>query len=711
MADAAAQPEKLRNLLDALDTGRPETAAIRTAPDPATALLAALARPPRGRFRFEYERKSEILAFLREHYGAWRSFDTAAAARFEKMTAQEATGPRATAGIAALGKAWWATGDERYGATFERFYLRTATGGMFNWGSFNGSQGSLELNAYFLLLDCPGFTTAGRVAFLDHLYAITCDAWDTHTSTWPQLSLGTEGHNWYLHGMHALPFFGLLFPEFSRSAFFVRAGWSVVEEHLRGHYKSDGGARETTLGYQCGNLRALWDFYLIAHRNGQPMSAAFADRLVRATRFVLSMATPSGSLPSFGDTYPGDVGLTSIAATAAALTGDRACKWYAEHLGVVSGEGAEGTPGVIPESAFWLTGLEGARTYEQTRALDPGHASVLLGPTGYAALRDSDKRDAGYMAVAAADRGPIVTSHGHNEVLGVDVHAMGVRFLGEMGPGPEGSGPARMYDQSTRAHNCLTIAGQEQNPVINEWRWSRLVIPSVRRWISGPTHDFFHGVHEGFYTHRSGRETIHARKIFFAKAGHGLTRSYWVVMDWVEAAQENDYRIYWHGCVPGTVKGAAVVLGEAGAPGLAIIPAASEGLALERDSDPGLSAYLEYKKLDAAQCPCFVYSRRAASDCFVWVIVPMVAGEAMPAVERLPVRLNGAEADAHAATAVRVRFAGCTDTLCVSHKDFDVEMGYGRWKEWGHLAFHRESPEGNELLALRHTMDEGVCGR
>lgn len=707
----AVPSEKLANLLTALDPAQPAAAAVGASGD-AGKLLELLSRPPRGRHRFEYARKGEMLGFLRECFASWRTFDTAGAAKFEAMTLEQAKAPRATMNIASLGRAWWATGDERYGRAFEKFYLAAPTGEMFNWGSFNGSQGVKEIDAYFLLLDCPGFSRAGRIAFLDHLYAITCDAWDTHTSTWPQLSLGTEGHNWYLHGMHSLPFFGLLFPEFARSAFFVKTGWSVVEEHVRGHYKDDGGARETTLGYQCGNMRCLWDFYLIAHRNGWPVSSGFVEKLVNATMFLLRLAAPDGMMPAYGDTFRPDSKLAALASIAAALSGDGECKWYAERLRTVDAGIPEGeTPGRITESAFWAVGLEGAQAYEQTREKNPNHTSVLMGPTGYAALRDADGRDASYMSIAAADRGPIVTSHGHNEIFSVDVSAMGVRFLGESGPAPYGDSVGRDYDQSTQAHNCLTVDDREQAPLIGEWRWGRVVTPAVRRWISEPTHDFFHGVHEGYYTYRSGQETIHARKVFFAKAGAGLARSYWVVMDWLSSREEHDYSVYWHGCVPGAVKGKAIELGDAGATRLAVIPPAGDAMTPRQVTGAGLSAYLTEKKLDAARHPCFVYSHHAQSDCLIWVLVPLAPGEALPTVERVPVKVNGREETHDGASAVRVKFANCTDTLCVSHKDFDAELAFGKWKDWGHLSLHRESADGRALATVNHTMADGICGR
>lgn len=704
---AASVNEKAARLVERIDWTRPELAAVRRAENPAVAFVCHLARTQRPRFRFEYERKADILAFLRENYESWRRFDTATAERLAHMSVRDAQKPRATVNIAKLGRAWWATGEPKYGAAFERFYTRVPTGQMFNWGECNGAQGAAELDAWFLLLDCPGFTADGRMAFLDHLAAITDFAWDDATSQWTQCSLGPEGHNWYLHGMHVLPFFGILFPEFTRSAFFLRTGWSVVEEHLRGHYKADGGARETTLGYQVGSMQSMWDFYLIARRNGHPMSEGFADRLLRATKFLLRLMTPDGSVPVFGDTghHPGS--LTRLAATAAALTRDGECKWYAEYARRFQ-SGPKESPGAIPFCAFWPVGLTGAATYEQTRPRNPNHVSVLMGPTGYAAMRDSERPDAHYMAIAAADRGPIVTSHGHNEIFSFEVHARGVRFLGDEGYAPYGTSPGRLYDESTEAHNTLTIAGWEQVPPAGEWRWRERLSPCVRRWISEPTHDFFHGVHEGFYKYPE-HETLHARKILFVKSTPQVT-GYWLIFDWLESRVRNDYRIYFHGTVPATARGKAIVLGETRGPQMAVMPPTGDSIRLRQVLSAGLSAYIREKRLDPKRYPCFEYARRADSHCFVWLIA-LIRDRKMPAIRRLEVKVNGIEEDAHGATAVKVQFGRIRDFVCLSHKDFDATLEFGPCKAWGHLAFRRVGATGRAAMSFEHTMADGCCGR
>jgi hypothetical protein len=321
------------------------------------------------------------------------------------------------------------------------------------------------------------------------------------------------------------------------------------------------------------------------------------------------------------------------------------------------------------------------------------------------------------MAVAAADRGPIVTSHGHNDVFALDVCASGVRFLGEMGCAPYGNSPGRDYDQRTEAHNCLGIDGWEQAPIVSEWRWSGLVIPQVRRWISTDTHDFLHGVHEGFYRWPE-HQTIHARKVLFIKS----EPSYWLVLDWVESNVENPYVIWFHGCAPGRLEGRTIMLGEEGGPRLAVVPPAGDALHAERAFSDGLKAYVEEKGMDPENYPCFAYRKRAVSDCFVWAIAPLGKDQAAPEVKRISARLAGREAESHVATAVEVALPGRspssrpwppghTDRVCVSHKSFDAALEFGTEAGWGHLAFRRRDAQGGLVLSFDHTMADGACGR
>ena len=703
-----ASEGKARHLCEQVDWTRPELAAVKTAANPAAALVQWFSTSARPRHLVESEKKTAICAYLAEHYEAWRAFDCGKPNALAAMSLDDMKKPRAMSAIPSLGQAWWATGDERHGAAFEHFFHATPTGGIFNWDNFNGCQGMLDLQAYMLLQDCPALTADGRIAFFDHLITITENAWDTHTSRWHHLMLGPEGHNWYLHGIGCLPFVGLLFPEFRRSAFFIKTAVGVMEEHLRGHYKDDGGARETSLGYQIGSLHHMWMFYLMTRRNGYPIAPWFAGKCLRATMHLLRLMTPNGRPPSFGDNGFVNGWLTDTAAIAAAATGDRECKWYAERCRTTRNAVPAEQPGALPYSAFWSVGLEGALAYEAIRPQNPNHVSVLMGPSGYAALRDGDAAHSAYMAVAAADRGSIITSHGHTDIFSLEIHAGGVCFVAEPGCVSYGTSDGRNYDQKTEAHSTLTVDGKDQLPIQNEWRWAERVSPCVRRWISEPTHDFFHGVHEGYYHHLAD-EAIHARKIFFAKAIPGARNGYWIVMDRLVANKEHDYAAFFHGITNGRLDGAGILL-EKGVARLAILPPANTGLRAEAVDTPGLRAFIAEKKLVPAEYPCFAFRRRAQDTCIVTVIVPLGAGETAPTVEELPVRVNGVDMPVSEASAVRIAFAGQTDWLCVSHKDWDAELEFGPHRMWGLMGFRREVRDG-VTVSIEHTMADGTCGR
>ena len=590
-----------------------------------------------------------------------------------------------------------------YGQAFQRFYIETRTGEMFNFDAFNGSQGAIELDAWFMLLDCPGFSIEGRIAFLDHLIAISDFAWDDAVSQWTQISLGPEGHNWWLHGIHVLPFIGLLFPEFKRAEFFLKASWSVIEEHVRAHYKADGGARETTPSYQYGSLLCLWDFYQLAVRNTYPVSPAFEEHLLNNTMFLLKLATPMGGVPSYGDSHHIAGELTTLAAVAAALSGDGYCKWYAEHFRGLRENVFLEKEGVIPESAFWKTGLEGMEKYAVIKTRNPHQKSVLLPNTGYIVMRASDKPNSSYLAMAAAERGPIVTSHGHNDIFSIEVHADGIRFIGEMGCAPYGNSAGRMYDESTEAHTCFKVKGEEQVPLAGEWRWTHQLRPAIVRWISQPTHDFIHAVHEGFY-HFPDRQVLYGRKIFFRKPRSRKELGYWLIFDWVESNCKSEYQAFFHACVAGRIDGRHIILGDKDQTNLHIIPVSDYISAPMMVNSEGLTAYLQERKLDKQKYPCFCYEMTGESDCFVWALFPLRKKGNAPSVRLLPVVANGAGVDWHDASAIEIKYGDDVETVCVYHRTYDAELQYGAYKDWGIVAYH--SIDVNFV----HEAKDGIAG-
>ncbi len=676
---------------------------------PLDAFVERLAAQPRPRFRFEYHRKTEILQYLREHYRHWSQYNPQSADALAALPAAETIGTRKLDGIVALGRTWWATDNPRYGAAFERFFIETPSGKLFNHGAFTGSQVATELDAWFLLLDCPAFSAEGRIAFLDHLVSAAEFAWHRETSRWTMMGLGPENHNWYLHGIHMLPLFGLLFPEFKSAQFCLDTGWSVAEEHLRAHYRPDFGARETAMNYQKWNVDALWDFCLMAQRNGHPTTADFAERTLQATLYLLRLASPVGGQPSFGDGRhtPGDLIVT--AAVAAALTGDRECKGYVELWRKATGSSRASSSDALPEAAFWKVGLAGAERYATVCARTPGSLSVLMPFSGMAAMRDRHAAAAHYLAVCAAERGPIVTSHGHNDIFSMEVHADGQRFIGEMGCAEYyGDAAAREYDVKTEAHSCLTIRDEEQLPIVNQWRWKGQLRPAVTRWIAERDHDFFEGVHEGFYRFPD-RQALHWRKIFFRKPADETECGYWLIFDRIEANRREDWVAYFHGCAPARIDGTRVWLEpDAPATRLAILAPENEEWRWEHVSSPGLSAYIEQKKIEPERYPCVCARRAAVSDCFVWALVPVRDADAAPRLRKLAVSVDAQPVAADEATGVEIAWQGRTERVLLHHRPYDASMTCDGLSHRGLLA--RWSRDDRQWIRkTAHTVVSGVC--
>jgi hypothetical protein len=352
-----------------------------------------------------------------------------------------------------------------------------------------------------------------------------------------------------------------------------------------------------------------------------------------------------------------------------------------------------------------MVGMSGAEVYRRTTARNPHVASVLMPDTGYAVMRAPEDvaTPARYLAISAAPRGPIVTSHGHNDIFSFDLHADGTRFLGSPGHVAYGKSDARNYDQSTQAHNCLTVDDDEQVPLLTEWRWSGAAWPTVRRWKTTAEFDFFHAVHEGYYQYGK-RQVLHARKFVFIK-----DPGYWVMLDWLESDAEHDYRVYFHAYSGGRLDAGGMMLGPDDGHRLAILPATHAPTPVEEVRSTGLDAYRAAHHLNASDYPVFVAQRRAADDCMAWVLFPLSPGQQRPRVRTLDAKLEGAPAPAHDVTAVEVAFDGITDRIAVCHLDYDAAMSFGDESASGIMAWHRRR-EGANVRTTTVSAADGVCG-
>lgn len=643
---------------------------------------------PRRRCFLPLDQKPQLIAYMDEHYIGWRERACEEAAPFLTMTAAQARTSRAQGGIEAMGRAWWASGDTKYAKAYQQLYLRTATGDLFNWGPFAGGQARKEFYAHFLMQDCPAYTNDGRIAVLDHLLELNRKALPEHTANWKLLDLGPEGHNWYIHGIDSLPYLATMFPEIEQSDYQLKMSWSILQEHLRGNYHRDGGSRECTPGYNAGTVRSLWTMLAMMRHNQHEgsirPSAAFESNLLRATHFLIKLMTPVGGVPAFGDS--GDTAGAQVhgLALAAAISGDGLCKWAAVEAHKHAKNEVQTSPDHLPHWAFWLLGIDGAKAYADVKATPPSFKSTCLPDTGFAIMRENWQGGAASMAINAAARGSMVTSHEHNDIFSFDLFAKGTRFLGQAGVAHYASTPGRNYDVSTRAHNCLTIEGQEQLPIANQWRWGTTVIPRIRRWDISDDLEIFQGVHEGFCVHtpqnspdNPDQQVIHERKILFLKSDEKNLNvpSYWVILDRVITNKSIPCQIWFHGCVQAKANDHNLLFKAADDNMLYICPPVHDALKLTQDTSDGLKAYSEEAKFDLEKHPGYCYAAKVESHVFAWVLMPVSDAKELPRVERIDGYINGKLREHEPMTALRISHHGVVDELYASHLMHDADMG------------------------------------
>ena len=149
--------EKARHLESCINWDYPEICAMKNEPNRLEQFIDYISEKNNFRHLYEVDKKAEILVFLKTNYRNWQNFNVEKADKIVARSIEDAQKPRALADIAELGKAWWATGDEQYGAAFQKFFSESASGGMINWGSFAATQTDIELNGFQLIKDCPGF--------------------------------------------------------------------------------------------------------------------------------------------------------------------------------------------------------------------------------------------------------------------------------------------------------------------------------------------------------------------------------------------------------------------------------------------------------------------------------------------------------------------------------------------------------------------------
>ena len=284
--------------------------------------------------------------------------------------------------------------------------------------------------------------------------------------------------NWQIVGAEALFCLAAVFPQLREAPRWRQAGLEIMRAHLDRDFFADGGHFERCWSYGWMSLRGVLSLYETARRHGL-LSAAddreFRQAIRRGFEWFRLSLTPTGVCPGNGD---GDLfdGREILAA---------------------------------------------ARPYLGRRADQPAGKSVLLGPSGYAVLRDGAAREGLYMNI---NFGPWGGGHTNDDLLDFNAWGLGGPLLEEVARFDSYDHPLNPFFRSPQAHNQVVIDDFDMD--------RRQAVGQDVVFKTGRGFDYFHAWHDAFKDRRTGIRARIARHVLFL---HGLG---WFVYDLIEPVTE-----------------------------------------------------------------------------------------------------------------------------------------------------------------------------
>jgi hypothetical protein len=431
-----------------------------------------------------------------------------------------------------LAKAYVLTGDERYAAEavaqLGSWIDQNPPGLGINW------QSSLEIGiraiswmwTLFLLLPSRSLDEAaaeriGKSLFaqLEHVYR--------YTSVF-------SSPNTHLIGEAAALFIGgLVFRDQKRPAAWLERGAALLAEEAEKQVLDDGVYGELSSCYHCYAL----DFYLqalaLAERNRFAFPERVPHKICDMLRFLMHLTRPDGSLPLLGD----DDGGRALALEKKNYRSfnDALC------LGAVLflREDFKHQAGGFFEEALWLHGEEAWQVYRLLGSEPPAQTQAFFSSAGYLVQRSGWGPLDSHLVFDCGGLGMLTGGHAHADALSVVLFSRGRELLVDPGTFVYNCAPEwRDYFRSTRAHNTVTIDGQDQAERGGTFRWNTKISSRVERELAPPAIEYIEGEHDGYGRMREG--VIHRRRLLH------IPPEYWIVVDDFRGPGEHTFDFNYH---------------------------------------------------------------------------------------------------------------------------------------------------------------------
>ncbi len=412
-----------------------------------------------------------------------------------------------------LASLYRATGDEKYAAAFEDYFMswceqteepEYGTSG-FATLAWRTLECGLRLGGTWLYA-IMAFSSSKTIK--DHTYACF------FRSVWENVDRilhATTSHNWLVSEMNGIDACGVAYPFFKESAEWETYAIKRLTEQFDVQIYDDGFQFELTTGY---HKVVINEYKRVVERHekmGTPLSGDFKEKVANLYRIYIKLMMPDKRSPDFNDGGRIDV------------------------------------PGVSREVMAFMPDFRSEFEYiGEGRGEKPSFNSVLMPWSGYAVMRSGWETED---SCAILESAPYGFAHQHEDKLQVLIHAKGKRLLDDPGSFRYDTSSMRKYILSSYSHNTALVDGCGQNRRAgHKWKKGDLKKPAdIKANFAADTE-----AAEGFYNQGYGEKRLdvrHERTLIWHKSGLGdIKIPFYTVYDKFIPAdgEEHTYTALWH---------------------------------------------------------------------------------------------------------------------------------------------------------------------
>ena len=342
--------------------------------------------------------------------------------------------------------------------------------------------------------------------------------------------IATSNH--YLSDVVGLFWIGVLRPELEYAREWRDFGLGEMLREMDKQILSDGADFEASTGYHKFVTEMLLYSFLLAKRNDIGIPGTYWEKLRGMLEYLNGIMRPDGLAPLIGDADG-----SQIIPVVKRNADDPS---YLLALGaVIFDEPKFKQSASLSPEILWILGDNGVNTFDSIKSLTTSPRSAAFPDTGAYVMRDGDF----YLHFNASDCGVSGRgSHGHNDVLSIEVSAYGRPFI--VDPGSYAYNldrEARQLFRSTAYHSTLEIDGLEQNSTNASMPFviGNEAKPRVLRWKTTAGRELVIAEHSGYG--RLKDPVTHRRLIQFDKQ-----ERYWWIEDKLLGKGTHVLRFYFH---------------------------------------------------------------------------------------------------------------------------------------------------------------------